>query len=143
MKRVHLVKNRVGVFNNFRIGFLDYFIDNNWIREFQERDEKIIKNAKKDTKKARKILNRFCRLDILICHQPPYGILDTVNFPGAPKHWIGKHAGSKIILDYIKKKQPRYVFCGHIHEGKGAKKVGKTKVYNVGYEGDYFILNID
>ena len=50
----------------------------------------------------------------------------------APKHWRGKHAGSKIILEYIKRKQPRYTFCGHIHEGEGSKMIGKTRVNNLG-----------
>jgi len=53
----------------------------------------------------------------------------------APKSWRGKHAGSKVILDYLRKKQPLYSFCGHIHEGEGMKKIGKTEVYNLGVGG--------
>src|SRR3989344_6011937 len=103
-------------------------------------DEKIIQKAKKETEKARRVLRKFGKVDVLICHQPPYGILDKVNSLFAPKNWNGGHAGSKVILDYIKKYQPEYVFCGHIHEGKGMKKIGKTKVYNVGHEGDYVLV---
>ena len=58
-----------------------------------------------------------------------------------PKDWIGKHAGSKVILDYIKKYQPKYVFCGHIHEGEGKAKIGKTEVYNLGVAG-HKIINL-
>jgi Icc-related predicted phosphoesterase len=83
-------------------------------------------------RKKLRVLKRFGKIDILVCHQPPYGILDKVNFPGVPDSWKGKHAGSKIILDYVKKFQPKYVFCGHIHEGEGKKKVGKSLVYNLG-----------
>ncbi len=59
----------------------------------------------------------------------------------APKHWQGKHAGSKLILRYIKKAKPKYVFCGHIHEGKGKVKIGKAEIYNLGVCG-YKIINL-
>jgi Icc-related predicted phosphoesterase len=133
---VHLTKNRVRNFNNLRIGFLEYFIDTSWVKEFKPKKyEKAMKRAEKQTEKVKKILERFGKLDILICHQPPYGVLDKVNFPGVPENWKGKHAGSKAILDYIKKYQPKYVFCGHIHEGEGNMKIGETEIYNLGVAG--------
>ncbi len=133
MKNVYLVKNRVKVVNGLRIGFLEFFTDTNWVSEFKPSDyRKIMRKAKKQTDKARRILSRFDNgLDIFLFHQPPYGYLDKVGNP-APKHWRGKHAGSKVILEYIKKHQPRYAFCGHIHEGEGFRKIGKTEVYNLG-----------
>lgn len=144
IKDFHLVQNRLRVVNGLRIGFLEYFIDACWDKEFGTKDKKKIKKAKKETEKAKRILKNFRDLDILVCHQPPYGILDKVTGKfGAPKNWHGKHAGSKVILNYIKKHQPHYVFCGHIHEAKGMKKVGKTKVYNVGFNGDYVLIDID
>jgi Icc-related predicted phosphoesterase len=144
MKDIYLIKNHMRNINGLKIGFLEYFVDNSWIKEFQEKDKKRIKDAKKETKKIRKILNWFGKydLDILVCHQPPYKILDKVNFPSAPKSWQGKHAGSKIILDYINKYHPEYVLCGHIHEAKGEKKIGKTTIYNLGCCGDYKIIEI-
>lgn len=137
----YFVRNVLRIFNNLRIGFLEYFIDNSWIKEFNEKDKKKIKSAKKETEKAKRILERFSKnLDILICHQPPYGYLDKVSGKyGAPKKWVGKHAGSKVILNYIKKYQPKYVFCGHIHEGEGKVKIGKTEVYNLGVAGHRII----
>ncbi len=133
MKNVHLVKNRLRLIDNLRIGFLDYFIDSSWVRDFKPFDfKKKMAKARKESDKARRILDNFGKIDILVCHQPPYGVLDKVNFKGAPKHWQGKHAGSKVILDYIRKEQPRYVFCGHIHEGEGHKRIGKTDIYNLG-----------
>ncbi len=144
MKNVSLIKNRLRLINRLRIGFLEYFEDVCWYKEFNEKDKDRIKKAKKETAKAKKVLRNFKNLDILICHQPPYGVLDKVSKKyNPPKSWIGKHAGSKVILDYIKKKQPKYVFCGHIHEGKGKAKIGKTEIYNVGYNGDYVLLDID
>ena len=142
-KNAKLIKNQLRNLNGLRVGFLEYFVDNCWIKEFGEKDKKRIKKAQRETARAKKVLEKFDNLDILLCHQPPFGYLDKVNFPGAPAHWKGKHAGSKVILDYIKKEQPRYVFCGHIHEAKGKTRIGKTEVYNVGSNGDYVLLNID
>jgi len=142
MTRVHLVKNRLRIINGIRIGFLEYFTDVCWVKEFKPKDyKKSMKKAKKETEKARKVLKNFDKVDILVCHQPPYGILDKVTNPAAPKFFQGKHAGSKVILNYIKQKQPKYVFCGHIHEAKGNKKIGKTKIFNLGVA-DYKIINL-
>jgi Icc-related predicted phosphoesterase len=136
MINVSLVKNRLRLIDDLRIGFLEYFIDTSWVKEFKPSDYRdSMKKAKKETDKAHRVLTGFANLDILVCHQPPYGILDKVNFPSAPKHWQGKHAGSKAVLDYVNKYHPRYVFCGHIHEGEGMKKIGRTEVYNLGVAG--------
>ncbi|MGM5483696.1 MAG: metallophosphoesterase family protein [Nanobdellota archaeon] len=35
-------------------------------------------------------------------------------------------------LDILLTHQPPYVFCGHIHEAKGKKKLKKTMIYNLG-----------
>ncbi len=145
MKKINLVKNRLRLINGLRVGFLEHFTDTSWVKEFKPSDYKEkMKSAKKEINKAKKILNRFGHdLDILVCHGPPYGLLDKVTGKfGAPKSWHGKHAGSKVVLDYIKKYQPRYVLCGHIHEGKGKAKIGKTTVYNVGFSGDYVVVDV-
>jgi len=142
LKDIYLVKNRLRNLSGLRVGFLEYFLDNCWIKEFSETDKKRIIKAKKETEKAKRVLKGFgFGLDILICHQPPYRILDKINFPGSPKHHQGKHAGSKVILDYIKSHQPKYVFCGHIHEAEGKVKIGKTQVYNLGVAG-YKVVEI-
>lgn len=70
---------------------------------------------------------------ILITHNPPYGYVDKV--------YSGKHVGSKILLTLIKKYQPKYVFCGHIHEAKGKATIKRTKIYNLGSKGDYIVLD--
>ena len=139
----YLVKNVVRNINGLRVGFLEYFVDTNWVQNFKPANySKRLNKSRKETVKARKILNNFKNLDILVCHQPPYGYLDKVSPKyNPPKSWIGKHAGSKVILDYIKKYQPQYVFCGHIHEGEGRAKIGKTEIYNLGVAG-YKIINL-
>jgi Icc-related predicted phosphoesterase len=133
----YIVKNVVRNINGLRVGFLEYFVDTNWVQDFKPSDYiKKLNNARKESSKAKRILNNFKNLDILVCHQPPYGYLDKVSSEwGAPKDYWGKHAGSKVILDYIRKHQPKYVFCGHIHEGEGKVKIGKTEVYNLGVAG--------
>jgi Icc-related predicted phosphoesterase len=144
IKRVHLVRNSIRKIDGLRIGFLEFFVDNSWIKEFKEKDKNRIKRAKRETVKAKKVLKRFGSIDILICHQPPYGVLDKVNGKnGTPKSWKGKHAGSKVILNYIKKYQPKLVLCGHIHEAKGKAKIGKTEVINLGCCGDYEVIDIE
>ncbi|MFC1698305.1 metallophosphoesterase [Nanoarchaeota archaeon] len=135
LKNVSVINNRIRNFNGVRIGGLEYFLDVCWAKEFNGPMD----IARVDTKKVRKILNWFGKVDILLCHQPPYGVLDKVSFKGAPKHWKGKKAGSKVVLDYIKRKKPSFVFCGHIHEGEGYKKVGSSKVYNLGICGSKIV----
>jgi Icc-related predicted phosphoesterase len=143
VKNFNIVKNSVRKINGLKVGFLEYFIDTNWVVDFKPGNyQDRLKKAKKETKKAEKILKNFRELDILVCHQPPYGYLDKVSGKyGAPKSWVGKHAGSKTILKYIKRYKPKYVLCGHIHEAKGKVKIGKTTVINAGSSGYYFTLD--
>lgn len=141
IKDFHLVRNCIRKIGNLRIGFLEYFDDICWFKEFNNKNSEGLKWAKKETARAKQVLKHFKHLDILVCHQPPYGYLDKTNNPSAPKDWQGKHAGSKVILDYVKKEQPEYVFCGHIHEAEGAAKIGKTEVYNLGVCG-YKIIEL-
>ena len=142
LKNVRIINNRLANYQGIKIGGLEYFKDTNWVQEFKPQDyRETMKEAKKETDKARRVVKNFGSIDILLCHQPPYGILDKVTAKFAPKEWQGKHAGSKPILKYIQKEQPRYVFCGHIHEGEGKKRIGQTKVYNLGM-GSYKIVEI-
>jgi Icc-related predicted phosphoesterase len=141
IKNVKIINNKLTKFKGIKIGGLKYFVDSNWIKDFKPQDYKSkLKKSIKTVDKVKKILKKIGSVDILVHHQPPYGILDKVGNP-APKHWRGKHAGSKLILNYIKRKQPKYSFCGHIHEGKGKKKIRKTKVYNLGVA-DHVIVEI-
>ncbi|MCQ2592588.1 MAG: metallophosphoesterase family protein [Treponema sp.] len=66
---------------------------------------------------------------ILISHNPPKGeVVDAVN--------ADLHAGSQMLTDLIKEKQPLAVICGHIHEGVGIEKIGNTVVINPGSLGE-------
>jgi Icc-related predicted phosphoesterase len=72
---------------------------------------------------------------IAVCHTPPYGtMLDRITNL--------RHAGSKAVRDFLQREQPRYFFCGHIHEAAGAQdKLGATSAMNVGKKG--YLLDLD
>lgn len=68
---VKIINNKSVNFYDIKIGGLQYFVDTNWVRDFKPKDYKKRMNyAKKETNKARYILRRFGRVDILIHHQP-------------------------------------------------------------------------
>jgi len=66
---------------------------------------------------------------IAICHVPPHGtMLDRITNL--------RHAGSTAMRDFVRREQPRFFFCGHIHEAAGAQeKLGETSALNVGKKG--------
>jgi Icc-related predicted phosphoesterase len=66
---------------------------------------------------------------IAVCHAPPFGtMLDRITNL--------RHAGSKAVREFIRREQPRYFFCGHIHEAAGAQdKLGETSSLNLGKKG--------
>jgi uncharacterized protein len=71
---------------------------------------------------------------VLICHAPPLDTaLDQVR--------AGLHAGSKSVREFIDAHQPRYFFCGHIHEAEGVTiRIGETEATNVGKRGRLLAL---
>ncbi|ASJ10771.1 metallophosphoesterase [Thermococcus sp. P6] len=75
--------------------------------------------------------------DVILSHVPPYGTkVDRVR--------SGLHAGSRALRDFIERKSPRMVVCGHIHEGTGIDRVGETLVVNPGplFRGHYAVLEL-
>jgi uncharacterized protein len=81
-------------------------------------------------------LQKFATLapSVLICHAPP---LDT----DLDRIRTGLHAGSRAVREFIEKYQPRYFFCGHIHEAEGVViQMGATRAQNVGKKG--FLLEV-
>ena len=82
-------------------------------------------------------LQRFAEISplVLVCHAPPYGTpLDQIR--------PGLHAGSTAVRDFIRERQPRYFFCGHIHEAEGAyTTMGATEARSVGKAG--YLLELE
>jgi Icc-related predicted phosphoesterase len=138
IKNVSIIDNRLALVHGLRIGGIKFFTDISWAEEFELASiPKIRERALRETTKVENILARFGRVDVLVTHVPPYGVLDTVNSNIARPEWTGRHAGSKAILQYIKRYQPGYVFCGHIHEAEGTEKLGQTSIYNLGKAGHW------
>jgi Icc-related predicted phosphoesterase len=65
-------------------------------------------------------------------HAPPFGcgVLDLVGNPDIPGE--ARHVGSHAVREFIEMTQPAVALVGHIHEGKGVVRVGKTDVFNPG-----------
>lgn len=61
-------------------------------------------------------------LDILLTHDAP-DIQGCAKISMGP--WAGENAGNKVLAQAIKKREPRYVFFGHIHSASHSL----TKVY--------------
>ena len=103
----------------------------------------------KSYNKHKKILNNFFfknknRRIIFVSHNVPYNTkLDKI---GSHAHVLvrGKHFGSKLIRRTIDKWQPLIHIGGHIHEGRGIQKIGKTICINQGsvHENQGAILEI-
>jgi Icc-related predicted phosphoesterase len=51
------------------------------------------------------------------------------------KIFLGKHVGSSAVREFVEKRQPDLVICGHIHEARGIDTLGKSKMVNCGPAG--------
>lgn len=59
--------------------------------------------------------------DILISHQPPFGILDSAN---------NINYGSKLLLETSQRIKPTYPLFGHIHYAYGIAYIDDTTFVN-------------
>jgi Icc-related predicted phosphoesterase len=73
---------------------------------------------------------------LMVCHTPPYDTrLDRlVN---------GRPVGSPAVRAFIEARQPDVAVVGHIHEGRGIDRLGRTLVVNGGAlrEGNYSVVH--
>lgn len=76
-------------------------------------------------------------LDVLLSHDQPYGYGDIVL---QEVYWNeGKHIGNKPLLEAVFVRQPRYMFCGHLHSTTHqCVEIVKTKRYNVSLKDEYY-----
>jgi Icc-related predicted phosphoesterase len=65
--------------------------------------------------------------DVLVLHGPPYGYGDGV----PERDGNVRHCGSPSLLARIEAIGPRLVTFGHIHEGRGEWRLGRTVLANV------------
>ena len=81
--------------------------------------------------RAERLLDRCSRADILVLHSPPKGVADITS--------QGDSVGSVAIRAAIERVQPRYAFCGHIHDSWGQTgRIGRTEVVNLGPSANWF-----
>jgi len=72
--------------------------------------------------------------DILITHGPVKGILDRTVY--------GQEVGCADLLDAVKRVNPAFHVCGHIHEAYGEQTSGQTNFINCSVlNADYFLVN--
>ncbi len=82
---------------------------------------------------------------IFVSHNVPHNTkLDKIGMK-AHVRVRGKHYGSKLVRRTIDKWQPLVHIGGHIHEGRGMQKLGKTTCVNPGaaHEGEAAIITLD
>ncbi len=62
---------------------------------------------------------------IVVSHDPPFNTkVDKIH--------SGKHVGSMALKEFILKRKPMIVSCGHIHEGRGIDKISDSIIINPG-----------
>lgn len=66
--------------------------------------------------------------DVLISHSPPFGVVDQCPSMHDKSQMV--HVGCEVVRKTAEELQPKLVVCGHIHEGYGTAKIGRTHVIN-------------
>jgi Icc-related predicted phosphoesterase len=75
---------------------------------------------------------------LMICHTPPFDCALDRLVNGTP-------VGSPAVRAFIERRQPDVAVVGHIHEGRGIDRIGRTTVVNPGAlrDGGYAIVDDD
>lgn len=76
-------------------------------------------------------------IDILVSHQPPYGLGDRYEHPGSGEV---EQLGSQELLAALRRVRPRLVVCGHLHGGYGRFVYEGIPIWNVAIVNDEYQL---
>jgi len=61
---------------------------------------------------------------ILVSHPPPFETVDRTR--------SGRHVGSREVRNFLLERKVDLVLCGHIHESRGAARLGGAEIVNTG-----------
>lgn len=67
-----------------------------------------------DKKFDEMVWSEIPKVDVLLTHGPPYGILDKIN--------AGNNVGSEALRKRVFEIKPKFHLFGHIHESRGQHK---------------------
>lgn len=77
-----------------------------------------------------------CNRKVFVPHAPPVRTtLDRLR--------DGRHVGSTAVREFIERRKPDLVVCGHIHEARGMDRIGSTVVINCGPAGRGYYAILD
>ncbi len=77
-----------------------------------------------------------CKRKVFVPHAPPARTaLDRLR--------DGRHVGSSSVREFIERRGPDVVICGHIHEARGIDRIGSTIIVNCGPAGKGYYALLD
>ncbi len=77
-----------------------------------------------------------CKRKVFVPHAPPARTaLDRLR--------DGRHVGSSSVREFIERRGPDVVICGHIHEARGIDRIGSTIIVNCGPAGKGYYAVLD
>ena len=128
-------------------GYMDieaYFDRKAFKDDTNERYRKRVLRHRKAEKKFLSLLRVKNRKRIFVFHYPPLGVFDIIR-DKKDNPMNGKSTGIRFFSEAIRKHRPVAVFCGHMHEYQGIKKLHGVPVINPGdaEKGKYAIVEIE
>jgi len=72
---------------------------------------------------------------LLLTHVPPRQC-------GVDRVIWGCHVGSRAVQEFLSTAQPDLVLCGHVHEGRGIERQGRTMIVNCGHAASGYYAKI-
>ncbi|MDO8467650.1 MAG: metallophosphoesterase [Nanoarchaeota archaeon] len=151
LKNVNIINYGKKEFGGFDIiGFGGYMDIDAFFKKktFKSEREDIMKRYKRHLKMRTKFFSLLKKTDkklpkIFVFHYPPKGIFDIIKDKNNPMD--RESAGVRFYSEAIKKYKPVSVFCGHMHEYRGMKKLYGVPIINPGdgEKGKAAIVEVD
>ncbi len=113
---------------------IDAYFDKKHFSSGDEDEEIMKKRMKRRERNKKKFFETLAKTSgkrILILHYPPRGVFDIIR-DKKDNPMNGQSAGIGFFSEAIKKYKPLAVFCGHMHEYSGVKRLHGVPVVNPG-----------